>query len=58
MKRVATTCAAAACPAVYEEDDRYVIVGRQEHTDAVPQSVADDESVTRVEKDLLDRIES
>ncbi len=47
-----------SCPAVYEEDDQYVIVGEQEHTDAVPQSVADDESVIRVEKDLLEGIES
>lgn len=56
MKKVAAACVAAACPAVYEEDDQYIIVGKAEADSAVPQEVADDETVIRLKKELLGEI--
>lgn len=51
---VASSCAAAACPAVYEDTERYIVIGKSLPDEAVPQHVEDDEQVVSVPRRIVE----
>lgn len=53
MKQIASSCAAVTCPAVYETDDRYIVVGRiaEDHDE----TTASDHATVTVPKQILNQ---
>jgi hypothetical protein len=47
-------CVAASCPAVYQDNDSYLLVGEHKADQAVPQTVSDDETVIAISKSLIE----
>lgn len=46
-------CVAGSCPAVYQDNDSYLIVGEHKADQVVPQNVSNDEAVIAIDKPLI-----